>query len=191
MRTVPLGPVAAVLLALASCAVGRQPSTAQGSAGAQPGFVRSFMTTDLAFRPIPAERLADPAVRAAAEACERAGRPHCREYVVATDQRQSFKKGLDPKALAVLQLGQLSAGEATYEVACRFVDPAGSAVTTLRHPVVAPPGLPPGTVMTSSCVMNLTPGTQEGGWTVEFDVNGERAAVLRFEVLAAAGAGSA
>ena len=58
MRTVPLGPVAAVLLALAGCAVGRQPSTAQGSAGAQPGFVRSFMTTDLAFRPIPAERLA-------------------------------------------------------------------------------------------------------------------------------------
>jgi hypothetical protein len=42
----------------------------------------------------------------------------------------------------------------------------------------------------STCVMNLLPATREGTWTVEFDIGGERAAVLRFEVLAGPGARS-
>jgi hypothetical protein len=179
-----------VLVALTGCAVERQPSTAQGGTGGQPGIVRSFMASDLTFRPIPAERLADPAVRAAAEECERAGRQHCREYATPTDQRQSFTKGVDRKAVAVLQLGRLPAGTTKVETACRFTDPTGSTAVTLRNPIAVPPGMPPTMVLTSTCLMTFETGTREGNWTVEFDVNGERASVLRFEVLAGPGAGS-
>src|SRR5689334_17946085 len=162
MRTIPLGPAAVALAAVAlaalpGCAVEHHPTTAQGGAGAQPGLVRSFMASDLAYRPIPPERLADPAIRAAAEACERAGGQHCREYVTPTAERQSFRKGVDPKAVAILQLGRLPAGVTTFETTCRFVDPAGSSVTTLRNPITAPPGMPPWAVLTTSCVMNLMP----------------------------------
>jgi hypothetical protein len=148
------------------------------------------VTSDLAYRPLPAERLSDPGVRARIEECERAARQHCREFAEPVDQRQSFRKGVDAKVVAVLQLGRLPAGT-TLERVCRFIDPGGSMVTTLRSPVTVPPSMPPDMTLSSSCVMNLGPGTREGTWTVEFEVNGERASVLHFEVLAGPGAGSA
>ncbi len=147
------------------------------------------MASDLAHHPLSAAQLANPGVHAAVEGCERAGRPHCREYSGPADQRRSFTKGVDPKAVAVIQLGRLQGGT-TLESVCRFTDPTGNTTATLRNPIPVPPGMPPEMALTSTCVMNLQPATREGSWTVEFDINGERASVLRFEVLAGPGARS-
>ena len=168
MRPLPLAPAAAALVALAGCA------------GTRP-YVRGVVTSGLAYHPLPAERLADPGVRATIEACEREGRQHCREYEEPADERRSFTKGVDREAMAVLQLGRLPAGTA-HEAACRLLDPTGRVAGRSREPIPVPPA--PGSTLSFSCALDLGPATPEGRWTAEFDLDGARVAALPFEVLA-------
>ena len=187
MRPIPPEPAAAALLALlaAGCAAERQPPAVAGTAGAKPGIVVGGMTSALEHRPYTAEELAIPGTRSAVEQCERAGRQHCREQEVPRDRRRTFTKGVDPQAVALFQVGGLRPGM-TVDGACRFTDPSGSTAATLHAtsvPWVAPPDLPPRATLDFSCTMDLSPTVPAGNWTVECVINGERALVLRFEVV--------
>ena len=193
MRPIPLEPATSALLALlaAGCAVGRQPPAVAGTAGAKPGIVVGGMTSAVAYRPYTAEELAIPGTRSAVEQCERAGRQHCREQEVPRDRRRTFTKGVDPQAVALFRVGGLRPGM-TLDGACRFTEPSGSGSATLRTatPLVVPPGLPPQATLDFTCAMDLKPVVPAGTWTVECVINGERALVLRFEVVEGSNSGT-
>ena len=194
MRPIPPEPATAALLALLAtgCTVEHQPAAVAGTAGAKPGIVVGGMTSAVEYRPLTVEELAIPGTRSAVEQCERAGRQHCREQEVPRDRRRTFTKGVDPKAVALFQVGGLRPGM-TLDGACRFTDPSGSTAATLHAtsaPWITPPDLPPQATLDFSCTMGLSSAVPAGDWTVECVINGERALVLRFEVVEASNSGA-
>jgi hypothetical protein len=158
--------------------------------GARPVVASGALTSGLVYRPLPAERLADPGMRAAVEGCERAGKEHCREYAVPGEKRQDFTKGADPAVVATFAVGGAAPG--LLVAGCDFIDPAGIPERVVDIPgLTVPPGLPSDQTLTLTCPMELSPTTPEGAWRVELSLDGRRAAVLPFRVLAAAGPGPA
>ena len=184
MRSTPIGPaVLAGALLVAGCGAGHQ------RPGAQPVVASATLTSALVYRPLTAERLADPGMRAAVEQCERTGKDHCREYAVPGEKRQSFTKGADPKVVATFVVGGTRPG--LLVAGCNFIGPAGITEGTVDIPgITVPPGLPPSQTLTLTCPMELLPTTPTGTWRVELSLNGQRVSVLPFAVLAGASPGS-
>ena len=162
MRPIPPEPATAALLALLAtgCTVEHQPAAVAGTAGAKPGIVVGGMTSAVEYRPLTVEEFAIPGTRSAVEQCERAGRQHCREQEVPRDRRRTFTKEVDPKAVALFQVGGLRPGM-TLDGACRFTDPSGSTAATLH--ATAPSGSPRRTCRPSDAGLLLHDGPELRG----------------------------
>ncbi len=148
-------------------------------AGGFPPTVEGVLSSGVEYRPYTASELADPRMRAIIEQCERAGLAHCRELSGPKDRRGSFTPGVDQRVFAHFRLLGLSTGT-TYDLECRFIDPAGSAVQVVRVQYTPPPGR---SGLNRSCSTPLWLTTPAGRWSLQFLMDGRSASELSFEVL--------
>ncbi len=169
-----LGPLLLVSL-VAACATARAP------APSGPVVAAASVSTGLAYRPLPAARLADPGMRAGVQQCEASGKPHCREYGVPGKPQESFTEGVDPQIVAAFVVGGMKPGLVSAD--CRFIGPTGEPEVIVGIPDLdVPSGLPADQTLTLSCPLKLDSTVPAGTGRVELWLNGHLASSLPFTV---------
>jgi hypothetical protein len=181
----PLAPgraaaVLAVALTAAGCSLFRSapPPLPPGAAGVT-------LTSALVRERYEPVDLGVPGRRALVRRCEESRREGCRLRWSPRDRRTSFAKGADRQVLALVSLADRPPG-AAHAVACRFRDPSGEEVATVRLRVNVPLDTPPGSVVSFPCALALDPGAPTGPWRMELLVDGRREVTLPFAVTEAA-----
>lgn len=180
--------IAVAALACAALQACASTGAAPPNTVALPGLVGGVLTSAIEYRPLTADDLARPGVRAGVEHCEKIGEVHCREDKRPRDRRTSFTAGVDPSVVAMLGIARLTPG-AVYGMECRLIDPAGAVVSASpRAEVTPPPAAGPDAAILQICEFSLPARGTTGRWNVELAIDGRPVYALPFELSAGPGA---